>query len=264
MDMLKSHRTILIIGKRGTGKSTLLKDILYHIRKQIDFAIAICGTLDTVDMFEQCLPTSNIYNEYNIEIVRNVLNCTRLLSEQNKTRHILLALDDCMYDKSVMKSKEMREIHMNGRHHNLWFINSVQYLMDIGPELRTNIDYVFCLKENIIANRKKIHQYFFGVFNTYEEFSFVFDKCTENYECLVLDNTLQSNKVDDCVFHYKANPHINKFRLGKRIYFKLDHYFRKDSERHTTGNNSVPPILDPISIKKKKIEFIEKIDHEEE
>jgi len=39
------------------------------------------------------------------------------------------------------------------------------------------------------------------------------DACTENYECLVLDNTVKSNKIQDCVFWYKAT--IRKgFKVG--------------------------------------------------
>ena len=41
----------------------------------------------------------------------------------------------------------------------------------------------------------------------------VMDACTENYECLVLDNTVKSNKIQDCVFWYKASLRKN-FRVG--------------------------------------------------
>ena len=37
--------------------------------------------------------------------------------------------------------------------------------------------------------------------------------CTENYECLVLDNTSKSNRIEDCVFWYKAKMRKN-FRVG--------------------------------------------------
>jgi hypothetical protein len=39
------------------------------------------------------------------------------------------------------------------------------------------------------------------------------DACTENYECLVLDNTVKSNRIQDCVFWYKATLRKN-FRVG--------------------------------------------------
>jgi len=41
----------------------------------------------------------------------------------------------------------------------------------------------------------------------------VMDACTENYECLVLDNTVKSNRIQDCVFWYKATVRKN-FKVG--------------------------------------------------
>lgn len=51
-------------------------------------------------------------------------------------------------------------------------------------------------------------------------FSKVMDACTENYECLVLDNTVRSNKIQDCVFWYKASVRKN-FRVGSPEIWKL-------------------------------------------
>eukprot|EP00959_Pyramimonas_sp_CCMP1952_P252025 5265927-Pyramimonas_sp.AAC.1 len=47
-------------------------------------------------------------------------------------------------------------------------------------------------------------------------FNQVMDACTENYECIVLDNTIKSNKIEDVVFWYKARMFDPKksFRVG--------------------------------------------------
>lgn len=265
IDKMKPNRTVLIVGKRGTGKSTLLKDILYHLRKRVDTGFAMSPTQDTIRMFEDCFPRSHIYNEYSLDVVRNMLVSLTSLTEQNKTREIVFTLDDCMFDKGIMKTREMREIHMNGRHLGMWFINCVQYLMDLGPELRSQIDYVFILKENVISTRQKLHKYFFGIFEKYEEFSLVMDKCTNNHECLVLDNTQVNNSIEDSIFYYRADPKIGKFRLGKSIFFKLDHYFRRTNEKLDAGRHGEPPktkLPDPIQ-SKKRIQQVEKDDEEE-
>ena len=85
--------------------------------------------------------------------------------------------------------------------------------MDLTPDLRANIDYIFVLRENILQNREKIYKNFFGIFPSFEMFNQVMNSCTENFECLVLDNTSRSNKIEDCVFWYKAKLHSN-FRIG--------------------------------------------------
>lgn len=258
IDDMKMNRVILVVGKRGTGKSTLVKDILYHLRNKVDIGFAMSPTYDTQKMFEDCLPQSHIYNEYSLETLRNLLTSMDYLKSQGKIRHAVLTIDDCMFDKGIMKTKDMRELHMNGRHLNICFINSVQYLMDMGPELRSQIDYLFVLKENTISMRKKLHTYYFGIFEKYEEFSMVMDKCTNNYECLVLDNTQKDNKIEDSVYYYKANPNIGKFRVGKTIYFKLDNMYQRESQSFFNPSQKLKM---PDAIKTKgKIEIVEKDD----
>lgn len=79
--------------------------------------------------------------------------------------------------------------------------------------LRTNTDFIFILRENIINNRKKLYEQYAGMFPTFDMFSSTMDQCTENYECLVIDNTIQSNKIEDQIFWYKAEPH-SEFKMG--------------------------------------------------
>ena len=40
---------------------------------------------------------------------------------------------------------------------------------------------------------------------TFEMFCQVMDQCTENFECLVVNNNAKSNKLEDQVFWYKAD-----------------------------------------------------------
>ncbi len=80
------------------------------------------------------------------------------------------------------------------------------------------IDYVFILREPYIANRKRIWENYAGMFPTFESVAHVMDQCTENYECLVIDNNSRSNKLQDQIFWYKAQPH-GDFRLGSKEFW---------------------------------------------
>ncbi len=55
------------------------------------------------------------------------------------------------------------------------------------------------------------------MFPTFEMFCQVMDQCTENFECLVVNNNAKSNKLEDQVFWYKADPH-DDFKLGAQEY----------------------------------------------
>ena len=44
------------------------------------------------------------------------------------------------------------------------------------------------------------------------------DQCTENYECLVINNTSNSNKLEDCVFWYRADQH-EEYQIGSKQFW---------------------------------------------
>ena len=105
----------------------------------------------------------------------------------------------------------------------------MQYPLGIPPVLRTNIDYVFILREPYIANRKRIYENYAGMFPTFESFCHVMDQCTENYECLVINNNSKSNKLSDQIFWYKAEEH-KEFRLGSKEFWDLSINLNSDDE----------------------------------
>ena len=63
---------------------------------------------------------------------------------------------------------------------------TMQYPLGIPPNLRTNIDYVFILREPYLTNRKRIWENYASMFPTLESFCAVMDQTTENFECLVI------------------------------------------------------------------------------
>ena len=99
------------------------------------------------------------------------------------------------------------------------FIITMQYALGIPPNLRTNIDYVFILRENYVSNRKRLYENFAGMFPSFEVFCQVMDQCTENYECLVVHNNAKSNKLEDQVYWYKAEAH-DDFRIGAEEFWQ--------------------------------------------
>lgn len=228
--MLKPHRIILFVGRRGSGKSTVQRDIMMHISSKVDFGLAMTPTEETMGMFRKHMPDNWIYPGFNAAKLDSMLSLQRELGKQGKMRNLFILMDDCMYDKKVMKGTGIRDLFMNGRHVKVTFMNAMQYIMDMGPDLRTQVDYVFAMKENIIANKSKLHKYFFGMFDKFDDFSRVMDRCTENFGCIVLDNTAPTGRLEDSVFWYKATLDLPPFKMGKPLYWKLAAQLQKSEE----------------------------------
>ncbi len=221
---------VVLIGKRDTGKSFLVRDLLYY-QQEIPIGTVISGTEEGNGFYGKMVPRLFIHNEYNSAIIENILKRQRTVLNQVKKEmeaykrstidpRAFVILDDCLYDGSWARDKLMRLLFMNGRHWKVMLVITMQYPLGIPPTLRTNIDYVFILRENYIANRKRIYENYAGMFPTFESFCQVMDQCTENYECLVINNNSKSNKLQDQVFWYKADNHSD-FRLGSREFWEL-------------------------------------------
>ena len=60
---------------------------------------------------------------------------------------------------------------MNGRHFKILFLITMQYPLGIPPNLRSNIDYVFILRDNTVGNRKRIYENYAGMFPNFDIFS---------------------------------------------------------------------------------------------
>jgi hypothetical protein len=212
MKDIKDDKVVVLIGKRDTGKSFLCKDILYHHRN-IPVGQVISGTEGANQFYSKMVPKLFIHKEFNTQIVQNILKRQGMLIDKinqgqtNIDPRSFLILDDCLYDNSWAKDKYMRSVFMNGRHYKLLFLLTMQFALGVPPNLRTNIDYVFILRENYVSNRKRLYEHYAGMFPSFEMFCQIMDQCTENYECLVINNNAKSNKLTDQVFWYKAEPH---------------------------------------------------------
>ena len=180
--------------------------------------------------FSKMVPSLFIHDEYSPLIISNALKRQKLVVKKmtkekekfgktNIDPSAFLILDDCLYDSSWIRDSNIRSLFMNGRHYKVLFIITMQYALGIPPSLRTNIDYVFILRENYVSNRRKLYEHYAGMFPTFEIFCQVMDQCTEDYNCLVINNNAKSNKLEDQVFWYKANPHSD-FKIGATEFWK--------------------------------------------
>lgn len=239
---------IVLIGRRDTGKSFLVRDLLYY-QQDIPIGTVISGTEEGNGFYGKMVPKLFIHNEYNTAIIENILKRQRGVLKQIKKEmetfkrstidpRTFVILDDCLYDNTWARDKMMRLLFMNGRHWKVMLLITMQYPLGIPPTLRTNIDYVFILREPYIANRKRIYENYAGMFATFEAFCQVMDQCTENFECLVINNNSKSNKLQDQVFWYKADSH-NDFKLGSKEFWELSKQINDDDEDEQYDPNNV-------------------------
>jgi len=215
-----SGPVIVLIGRRDTGKSFLVKDLLYH-HQDIPIGTVISGTEAGNGYYSKMVPRLFIHDEYNTAIIENILKRQKMVIKQIKKENeaygrcnidgrAFVILDDCLYDNTWARDKLMRLLFMNGRHWKIMLVITMQYPLGVPPNLRTNA----------------------GMFPTFESFCQVMDQCTENYECLVVSNNAKSNKLDDQIFWYKADPHRD-FKLGSKEFWDMSKDMGSDDEEES-------------------------------
>ena len=202
--------TILLIGRRDTYKSYLVRDLLYYYQ-DIPIRTVISGTVADNGFFGQHVPRFSIHNQYKASIIESIVERQKAVLKEKKEEDLykkstidpraLIVLDDCPY-LSWGCDNVMRILFMHGRNWKMMLIINMQYPLNISPIFRANIDYVFILREPNISNRKKIYENYAGMFPEFESFCEIMDQCKENNECLVINNTTSSIQLSDLIFSF--------------------------------------------------------------
>ena len=240
----------IFIGRRRTGKSTLVRDLLFN-HQDMPLGTVISGTEESNSFYGKMIPPIFIHGEYNPLILANYVKRQKMIMGRIQTEQrnggksridprAFMILDDCMYDDSWTHDKNIRYLFMNGRWLKVFFIITMQYPLGIQPALRTNVDFVFILREPYMTNRKRIFDNYASAFPSFEFFCQIMDQCTQNYECLVVDNTSQSAKLEDCVFWYKAEIHPD-FKIGAPEFWQHSANNYRDKEEEE-GMNAYDPM----------------------
>ena len=222
---ITAESVIVLVGRRKSGKTWCIKDLLYY-HQDIPIGTVISPTEASNPFYNTIVPSLFIHDEYTPALLDNVVKRQKLMMKKVRREEkvygrssidprAFLILDDCLYDNVWAKDTNMKYLFMNGRHVKAMVIITMQYPLGVPPNLRTNIDFIFIFRENFKSNRRRIFENYAGMFPSFESFCQVMDQCTENFECLVIDNSSRSNKLEDQVFWYKSDIHQN-YTLGSK------------------------------------------------
>lgn len=247
MELLRRNpaKNVLVVGKRGSGKSTLGEDIAYHVRDVIPDGVVISGTEEANQTWGSHFPPSFVWDEYNPDLM---MQC--ILRQRNRFRaaaragyrredlrrggvvsHSAIICEDCFGEREFSTDKGLITACVNGRQWLIFLMILMQECKFVGPRVRTQVDFLFVMGIPSMEERRKIWESWFGVVPTFGMFNQLMNRFTENYGVLVLDNTSLSNDIEKCVYFYRAQPNL-RYRFGSAAFWLYDAKFRKsDQER---------------------------------
>ena len=171
------NHSVLIIGSRLSGKTTLVNDYLKHHS------------------------FTSIINTRDQHVIHQAVEKQR--QERDLKNNIAIVVED--FDKSIMltRDSDIRDIIFNGRFFNITLILTTQHVTNIPPELRANISQVFLLGNNSSEDKKQLYEKVGGMFELLTDFTEVYNHYTDDFGCLVFAMSA-GNKIEDSVFNYKV------------------------------------------------------------
>jgi len=269
LEQMCDHASILLIAKRGSGKSVLILDILEALHTRFPVGLVIAPT-DRMNKFysNSCIPDSYVHYNFKTEIIQNVLKRQIKMKEKktkspNVNSNGFIVMDDCLSQKADWaRDPAIFELLYNGRHYDITYILSMQYPLGISPDLRQNFDYVFLLSDDIVENQKKLWKYYAGCFPSFDSFRQVFTQLTTDFGCMVLSNRGHRTNLQDKVFHYKARILNLTKHLGCQQYnFYHNKNYNKDwlKKNNLFGDNNLENYLDNKNKSGKKKIIVETI-----
>ena len=89
ISQIKDDKVVVLIGKRDTGKSYLCKDILYY-HNDIPVGQVISGTEAANQFYSSMVPKLFIHDEFNNEIVNNMLKRQKMMVEKKIMEKMLI------------------------------------------------------------------------------------------------------------------------------------------------------------------------------
>lgn len=207
----------IVVSKRNSGKSFLVKDLCYNlsVQKRIHQVIVMSNTSGLSLNKDYDFVDKKFLTTFAQEKIERLMKLQTKAIKAGKIREVLLVLDDVIGGDGTKKAEGnrlIRSLYANGRHFHI----SVILLSQIAnrllePPLRENSDYIFfsrlgtrgleTLWESIPVIRKKEFIRFSSTHN-------------KDYTFILYDNMTQSNDPMDFLYLVKAEE--RKFLLNQK------------------------------------------------
>jgi hypothetical protein len=216
---LADYCTIALLGKRRSGKTTWAKWLVQFIDPKCERFCTLCGNKDNIAEWRDIVPALFVHGK-GLTLLSNLRDYQdRKCSEYSNNRlpipiehRLTLILDDCGSDKKFMYSDILKDILSNGRHYGMYVIILIQYLNQMHPVNRDQMDYIGVLHTTNTRNTEKLYNEYCSVCDRHT-FSAVLKALTANRGLCWIDNTVSSERLCDCIF-YKDQPDTPSLPVG--------------------------------------------------
>jgi len=219
--------TIVAVGKRRTGKTWVLRNLMYEKRLAFTGGIVFSQTDRLNQFWQQYVPSAYIYSKYDPAILQLVfkrqleIRESNRLTEQEKEKALpfFILLDDVISDPKLKFDEQLIELFVSGRHYKLFVLITTQYAKSITPTLRGNTDFCFVMRT--IQERQLESLYDdFANFLTRDAWHQIVKDNTQDNEVLVIDTCNDIDKEPLQMLHWWKAIDPGPFLMGTKAYWE--------------------------------------------
>jgi len=212
----------------NSGKSYCISSLIYEKSHIFPVGIAMNGTEDSNHHYAGTpekpgmFPPAFVYDHLDKEKLEDVIKRQKLAKEHLPNPWAVVVIDDCMDDPKQFNDTVIQNWFKNGRHFKTLFILGLQYCMDVRPGVRVCIDGALIFRESNIKFRKILWENYASVVGDFAIWNTLMDELTDDHTAIYIHNATTSNKIEDCVFWYKAKPVPPSFRIGSQDFWEYN------------------------------------------
>jgi len=187
--VIKLPNLSLFLGRRNTGKSTLMIHLLRTLAKAQKFAwVRVYSPTAFTGVWGNIVGEDNVQAVFDADELENILESQAGIRSRGGKNEGLVILDDCLGACSFQNDLWTR-IASSGRHYGLTFWVSAQHAFKLPPVIRSNADYTYLLG---VQGDRVVKSLFEdgGGFSipTWQEFRERVAVAVRDFGCLVIDS----------------------------------------------------------------------------
>jgi hypothetical protein len=236
---LRHDCTLVLFGKRRTGKSYALRELLWYKKDVYPYYLIFTGTKIN-GFWQKYFPERFIHDGFIPDVLAKFMDMqAKLVDELMQDPNNLdengeldadrcernpwkcLVLDDVISeDKAIKYSRLLEQLFTKGRHLKIAVFLASQYAKGVNTVMRGNIDYLITFKQRQVLQMESIAKDFLGDMGVKQAFALL-KKYAHGHQAVVMDVANLSADPSETTFVWEAKD-PGKFVLGCKEFWEGD------------------------------------------
>lgn len=220
MKLKKKPQVFIMVGKPESGKSHLVKSMIYDYQKAGYFKFIIAYVRTKFNHDYDYLPDQYVYESFDEDrLMKHIDKMREWRKKNNKPLPPNLVIFDDLLGDIDWYSPRMTNWLCSFRHTNTSIIMTAQYLMgskSVSTCLRECSNVAFIFNSKFKNSLKALYDAYGQLFPSYDDFCERFQHTTSTkYQCLVYDASVET--LEDNYIAFSAPQTIPPFKVSYKI-----------------------------------------------